>query len=123
MKLRKGGVGPPWPNDAELSTDPFESARRIAEKIIPVDNGPAHIPRSGLGVQHMSQPDETTEAERDSIPPIERQSDLKRRSQLQNRANGPVGLPKHRRPERRKPAHAGILDDCQAGVSEFPCEG
>ena len=72
LDLRERALGPAGPLDLELFADPLEGARRITEKIIPADHRPAHISRSGLGVQHVAQPDETAEAERNAVAPLER---------------------------------------------------
>ena len=62
VNLGEGAVGPAGPNDAKLLAHPLERAPCIAKKIIPVYDSPACTPRSRLGVQYMTQPDETAGA-------------------------------------------------------------
>ncbi len=62
VDLGEDAVGPTWPNDAKLLAHPPEREPWVTKKIIPVDDSPAHTPRSRLCVQHVTQPDEATKA-------------------------------------------------------------
>lgn len=120
--LGQGAVGPPGPNDVDLLADPFQRAPRTGEKIAPVDYGSAQarVPASASSTwrNQIRQPRPSGRAST-----LERQGDLKRRSQLQNRANAPPVFAEHRRPEGHKAAHPWVFDDRKAGVLVLLCKG
>jgi hypothetical protein len=119
VDLCKCRVRPSRPSDIHLRARAGHRIAPVIQECVPDDDGTSPLPRLGLGVEHMPEPQKTSISETQSVSTLKRASDLKRRSQRQEDARGPRDALKHRKPKWHQPAHAGIFDDGKTRITEL----